>query len=120
MTRVEQSSSITEVGRSSIAPDQGRFTFALLVGAAAAAVAFIWVLFDLWSGSLSLTRVATSAAVVAVTWRGAHPGDSPMAIIDHLHLGSGPAVGRPCGGPVAIRATGGGSDMALCQLRVHG
>ena len=120
MTRVEQSSSITEVGCSSIAPDQGRFTLALLVGAAAAAVAFIWVLFDLWSASLSLSRMATGAAVVAVTWHGAHPGDSPMAIVDHLHLGSGPAVGRPSGGPVAIRATGSGSDMARCQLRVHG
>ena len=57
---------------------------------------------------------------ITVTWRGAHPGDVPLVMIDHVLLGSGPAIVHPSVGPVAVRSTGGGSDMALCRSLVHG
>ena len=57
---------------------------------------------------------------ITVTWRGAHAGDVPLVMIDHVLLGSGPAIVHPSVGPVAVRSTGGGSDMALCRSLVHG
>jgi hypothetical protein len=46
--------------RSNLSDSKRRFTLAVLIGLAVAALPYLWVLFDLWNGSFDLLRTAES------------------------------------------------------------
>ena len=77
------------------------------------------------AGSVGATyhlQVATDPNLHSITvlWHGTKARSTPLVMIDHVLLGPGPAVPHPSSGPVAVTATGGGSDMSLCRSLVHG
>ena len=81
--------------RSNLSDSKRRFTMAVLVGLAVAAVPYLWVLFDLWNGSFDLLRTAESNGYASNFY------DLQARAIFHGHLY---AAGDAFGGETFLRA----------------